>query len=178
MVGRICRAAGLAAMLLVLGAPLSGSADPHVPLTASTALQGGLLDQVNALRAQHGLPRLRASQELAAAATAHSLQMARLGYFSHNSANGASFSQRIARFYPLGGYRSWSVGENLLWSSPNVGASRALRIWLASPPHRANLLSPRWRQIGLGAIHSPSAPGVYRGSAATIVTADFGVRTR
>jgi uncharacterized protein YkwD len=165
-------------MLLVLGAPLSGSADPHVPLTASTALQGGLLDQVNALRAQHGLPRLRASQELAAAATAHSLQMARLGYFSHNSANGSPFSSRISTFYPARGYRSWTVGENLLWASPDVSAARALRLWLSSPPHRANLLSPRWREIGLAAVHASRAPGVYGNSPTTIVTADFGARTR
>jgi uncharacterized protein YkwD len=51
-------------------------------------------------------------------------------------------------------------------------------LWLSSPPHRANLMTARWREIGLGAVHSTGAPGVYRGGPATIVTADFGARTR
>lgn len=49
-------------------------------------------------------------------------------------------------------------------------------MWLKSPPHRVNLLNPRRRQIGLAAVHSPSAPGAYKDLAVTIVTADFGVR--
>jgi uncharacterized protein YkwD len=46
-----------------------------------------------------------------------------------------------------------------------------------SPPHRANLLSPRWREVGLAAVHVGRAPGVYGGREVTIVTADFGVRS-
>jgi uncharacterized protein YkwD len=178
MVGRTCRVVGLVLVLTVLAAPGSGSASSRDPLSASASLQTGLLQQVNALRAQQGLSRLRLSPRLSAAANGHSLQMARLGYFSHNSANGAPFSQRIARFYPARGYRSWSVGENLLWASPDVASARALRLWLASPPHRANLLSPRWREIGLSAVHARSAPGIYGGAPTTIVTADFGARTQ
>src|SRR6266536_326803 len=99
MVGRTCRVVGLVLVLTVLAAPGSGSASSRDPLSASASLQTGLLQQVNALRAQQGLSRLRLSPRLSAAANGHSLQMARLGYFSHNSANGAPFSQRIARFY-------------------------------------------------------------------------------
>jgi uncharacterized protein YkwD len=133
---------------------------------------------LNVLRASHGLSQLRVSPSLTTAATVHSTSMAKKGYFSHNSANGSSFSQRLAYFYPARGYRSWSVGENLLWGSPDIGAVRALKLWLASPPHRANLLNPRWREVGLAAVHSTSAPGVYHNAPATIVTADFGARTR
>jgi uncharacterized protein YkwD len=53
-----------------------------------------------------------------------------------------------------------------------------LKLWLASPPHRANLLDPRWREVGLVAVHTARAPGVYANSPTTIVTADFGARTR
>ena len=70
------------------------------------------------------------------------------------------------------------MGENLVWGSPDVGAARALRLWLGSPLHRANLLNPRWREVGLAAVHSTSAPGVYRNAPATIITADFGARSR
>jgi uncharacterized protein YkwD len=169
--------AALAAMLAVALAPSAGAG--RAGTTTHTApLQAALVAQINAFRASHGLPRLRVSAGLTRAASGHSAEMARLGYFSHDSANGASFSQRIARAYPSQGYHSWSVGENLVWGGPAIGAARAFRLWLASPPHRANLLTPRWRELGVGAVHSTSAPGVYGNGPATIVTADFGARNR
>ena len=171
-------AAAVLAALVVLVAPASGTAGRRGAVAPAGQLQNALLDQVNALRASRGLVRLRVSAALTTAATVHSTSMARKGYFSHNSANGASFSQRLAYFYPARGYRTWSVGENLLWGSPDVGPVRALRLWLSSPPHRANLLNPRWREVGLAAVHSTSAPGVYHNAPATIITADFGARSR
>jgi len=170
--------AALAAVLVAVVAPSQGSARPQSSAVPESQLQGALLAQINAFRAAHGLARLRVSGALDAVADGHSAQMARLGYFSHNSANGQSFSARIAQAYSPRGYRSWSVGENLVWGGPDIGASRAFRLWLSSPPHRANLLDARWRDVGLGAVHAASAPGVYGGGAATIVTTDFGARTR
>ena len=172
------RIAAVAATFFVFAAPASGSAYLRGSVGPAAELQSALVNQVNALRASRGLVRLRVSTALTTAANVHSTQMARRGYFSHNSANGASFSQRISYFYPARGYRSWSVGENLLWGSPDVGPVRALRLWLSSAPHRANLLNPRWREIGLAAVHSTSAPGVYHNAPATIITADFGARSR
>ena len=172
------RVTALAAIVAALLLPPTSSASHHGRVTRVSGLDAALLAQVNAFRAAHGLAPLRVSPFLAAAARAHSTQMARLGYFSHNSANGSPFSSRISTYYPARGYRSWTVGENLLWSSPGVGAARALKLWLSSPPHRANLLSPRWREIGLAAVHANRAPGVYGNSPTTIVTADFGARTR
>jgi uncharacterized protein YkwD len=172
------RIAAVISALVVLAAPASGSADRRGVVSSAAQLRTAIVDQLNALRASRGLARLRVSPALTTAAAVHSNSMARKGYFSHNSANGGSFSQRIAYFYPARGYRSWSVGENLVWGSPDLGAVRALKLWLASPPHRANLLNPRWREVGLAAVHSTSAPGVYHNAPATIVTADFGARTR
>jgi uncharacterized protein YkwD len=170
--------AAFAVAVAVLIAPSAGATGRGRVTAASTRLQVALLGQVNALRAARGLARLRLSPALSLAARRHSAEMARLGFFSHDSAGGGSFSQRIARHYVRRGFRSWSVGENLVWGAPDIGAVQALRLWLASPPHRANLLSPSWREIGFGAVHSTSAPGVYGGRPATIVTADFGARTR
>jgi uncharacterized protein YkwD len=164
--------------LAVLLAPGSSSAGRLGTVSTAGGVQAALIAQVNALRAAHGLSQLRVSSRLTSAAVTHSTEMARLGYFSHSSANGASFSQRIAFFYPSRGYRRWTVGENLVWGSPSLGATRALKLWLGSPPHRANLLNPSWRELGLSAVHSTSAPGAYRGAPATIITADFGARSR
>jgi len=175
---RTRRVAILAVLAAVMLVPASGQARSRRAVAPLGSLQSALIGQVNAFRAAHGLARLRLSPALGAAAAAHSTQMARVGYFSHNSANGTPFSRRIVTFYPARGYRSWTAGENLLWASPDVGAARALKLWLASPPHRANLLSPRWRELGLSAVHSTSAPGVYGHAPTTIVTADFGARSR
>jgi uncharacterized protein YkwD len=172
------RTIALLAAFGLLAAPASSSIRPLGAVGRQTAVQVALVRQVNAFRAAHGLTRLRLSPALSAAAAAHSTEMARVGYFSHNSANGRSFSQRIASYYKARGYRSWTAGENLAYGSPEVGAAQTLRLWLASPPHRANLLDPHWRELGLSAVHATSAPGVYRGLPATIVTADFGARSR
>ena len=98
------------------------------------------------------------------------------GYFAHNSADGSAFWQRIARRYPSTQYRYWSVGENLLWSGESVDATTALNLWLASPEHRANILDPEWREIGVAALYEADAPGAFGGYTATLVTTDFGVR--
>lgn len=135
-----------------------------------------MLRELNALRAAAALRPLRASEALIAAAEAHSLDMVERGYFGHRSSDGASFDERILRFYPPRGRPVWAVGENLLWSAPRVAARRALRVWLASPGHRANLFDPRWREVGIGAVRALGAPGVYGGRPVVVLTVDFGVR--
>src|SRR4029450_9731549 len=120
----------LAAALVVAVAPSAGSARPSGTQTRAPQLQVALLAQINSFRAAHGLARLRVSGGLTVAANAHSTQMARLGFLSHNSANGQSFSRRIARTYTQRGFRSWSVGENLVWGGPDIAAAPAVRACL------------------------------------------------
>lgn len=177
-------APALAAVTLVSAAAApAGARTEHNARQTRTAsamrvLEAQVLVDVNRIRSRHGLVRLRFSPKLAAAATQHSREMAQRGYFSHNSANGAAFWRRVERYYPSSGYRYWVVGENLLWSSPGIDAGGALKMWMHSPEHRANLLNREWRQVGLAAVHVASAPGTYHGLGVTIVTADFGARRR
>jgi uncharacterized protein YkwD len=168
----------LAALLVAAVAPSSGSAGARGKSTQMVQLQTALLGQINAFRAAHGLVRLSVSGPLTGTAERHSAQMAKLGFFSHSSANGQTFSQRIAQAYSPRGFHSWIVGENLVWGGPDIGAAHAFKLWVSSATHRAVLLDARWHEVGLGAVHSTSAPGVYGGGAATIVTADFGARSR
>ncbi|HEX9379805.1 MAG TPA: hypothetical protein VF872_09465 [Gaiellaceae bacterium] len=46
---------------------------------------------------------------------------------------------------------------------------------MRSPSHRTVLLNPVWREIGVDVLRVSSAPRVYGGGAATIITIDFGV---
>jgi uncharacterized protein YkwD len=145
-------------------------------VTSVSALNAQVVREVNRVRAQRGLKPLARSSALTKAAASHSRSMANDGYFAHESSDGSVFWQRIKAFYSPGGHRYWSVGENLVWASPNLTAKEAVKIWMKSPPHRANLLSSTWREIGLSAVYSSNAPGDFQDQAATIVTADFGVR--
>ena len=157
-------------------AALAAPSAPSGTAVSVASLESGVLVEINAFRRSHGLVPLRVSASLASAARQHSQSMATAGYFSHDSADGSSFWRRVQRFYSSRKFGYWSVGENLLWSSPDVAADGALQMWLDSPPHRENLLNPRWREIGISAVHTSAAPGTFHGLDVTIVTADFGVR--
>src|SRR5262245_12456949 len=135
-----------------------------------------VLAAVNSFRVAHGLNPLHESSGLDSSARQHSLEMGRLGYFAHNSADGTSFWRRIQRYYGSRNYAPWSERANLLWTAPSVSAANAMKMWIASPEHLRNLLTPQWRQLGVSAVHVASAPGVYGGHGVTIITTDFGVR--
>jgi len=181
----------LAATLVVLalvfaaGAAADGSG-PQQPATAADTsaqsitavaeLEHELLGGVNQVRKAHGLVPLRLNAQLAAVARDHSRSMAQFGYFRHTSEDGSAFWQRIRPVYPSLPGRSWSAGENMVWASPGLSAAQAVGMWMHSPEHRKNMLTPSWREIGIGGVHALAAPGVYQGLDVTIVTADFGVR--
>jgi uncharacterized protein YkwD len=176
--GAVLKAAAVAAVLVALVA--AAAAPAGVPSSRGEAQMGtletGVLKQLNAVRAQYGLTPVKLSASLSAAAASHSQEMGLDGYFEHDSYDGTAFWKRIVRWYPSNGFGYWTVGENLLWSSPDVDASRALDLWMQSPEHKANILAPRWREIGISAVHLTTAPGTYRGLPVTIITTDFGAR--
>jgi uncharacterized protein YkwD len=137
-----------------------------------------LLAAINVVRGRRGLRAYRASPRLRTAAFLHSEQMARVGYFEHASASGAPFWRRIQRFYPMRGFRDWSVGENIAEGSPGLAVQEALDEWLRSPPHRANVFSHEWRDAGIGAVFGTAAPGFFGGAPTMVVTLDLGARRR
>jgi len=120
---------------------------------------------VNRIRAHHGLRKLRASRTLAHAASDHTGDMLRADYLSHNSSDGTPMATRVRRYT---GAR-W-VGENIaVTTSRRRGlARRVVRMWMASPPHRAVLLSPKSRRIGVG-----RERGRLGGAAYSVFTVDF-----
>jgi uncharacterized protein YkwD len=131
---------------------------------------------VNAVREEYRLSPLQLDPGLDQAAMQHTRQMLSFGYFAHTSVNGSPFWQRIERFYPSGHFAVWQVGENLAWSFGDLDARETVARWMASPPHRANLLSGTWQQIGVAVQSVDHGPGVYEGLPVTVVTVDFGIR--
>lgn len=153
----------------------SAASQPARTIAAADPLERLVLAELNAVRRSHGLRVLRHSQPLSAAADAHSRAMGRFGFFQHESRDGTAFWHRVKRFYgPRGA--GWSVGENLLWSTPGLDARGAVRLWMQSPGHRRNILTARWREIGLSAVTVAAAPGVFGGRDVLIITTDFGAR--
>jgi uncharacterized protein YkwD len=130
---------------------------------SATKYRWTLISQINYFRTHHGLRALAWNADLQRAASAHSTNMAQHHVFSHTSASGVSWSTRI-RWY---GYRGSWIGENLA-----VGLYRPYRMfemWLASPPHRANVLSSHFNATGVGVVM-----GTWAGHLAIYVTDDFG----
>jgi uncharacterized protein YkwD len=155
----------------------SAAGKPTRTIAAANQLERSVLVELNAVRRAHGLTPLKLSAPLSTAADAHSRAMGEFGFFKHESRDGTAFWHRVKRFYGSRGYGNWSVGENLLWSTTGLEASRALGLWMASPGHRKNILTARWREIGLSAVTVPAAPGVFGGRDVVIITTDFGTRT-
>lgn len=120
-----------------------------------------MLNAVNQVRAQHGLRRLALDLRLERAARGHSRALIRRGTFAHGD-----FRRRLA----AAGARGRIYGENLAWGvGSTTSASAIVRMWLASPSHRANLLRPGFRRIGVG-----RATGTFAGyGGAAVVTANF-----
>jgi uncharacterized protein YkwD len=171
----IQRAASLLARAAAFRSHTSRPSGTAAPKALLSALELDIVGRMNAQRGARGLRPLRVSRALTAAAAYHSHEMGAFGFFEHSSRNGAPFWRRLERFYPSG-RRYWSVGENIFWESPDTSGSSAVHEWMISPPHRQNILTGEWRDVGVSAVHFASAPGAFGGGPATIVTADFGVR--
>jgi uncharacterized protein YkwD len=170
------RAVVAAILLALIAVPAASARHGTAGQTSRNALATGVLVRLNAIRTSHGLVTLRPSASLAAAAAAHSGEMLTEGYFAHDSFDGSPFWKRLTGYVHSAPNGYWSVGENLLWSSPDIDATKALGLWMASPEHRRNILTARWREIGVAAIHADAAPGTYGDRAVTVITIDFGVR--
>jgi uncharacterized protein YkwD len=131
---------------------------------APTRGERTLLESINAVRQANGLAALRIDPRLERAARAHSRDMIRRGYFAHGP-----LTQRMVVFK----VRGPTVGENLAWGiGSQARAPTVVANWLASPKHRANLLRPGFRRIGIGRIR-----GTFGGrQGAAVITADFAGR--
>jgi uncharacterized protein YkwD len=135
-----------------------------LPTAASAGLthaESAVLQEMNRVRAQHGLESLRYQAQLQRAARSHSHEMIASNVFSHGA-----FASRMRQF----GVVAAISGENIAWGTGNLGSARSIvAAWLASPGHRENLLRPSFRRVGVGDLLGP-----FQGfRAAHVVTVDF-----
>lgn len=131
---------------------------------AATAAQE-VLDATNAARAvgrqcgdtwMEAAPPVAWSARLAAAALAHSEDMASQSYFSHADRRRQEVPQRVE----AQGYAWRNVAENI--SRGQNSAQEAVNGWINSPGHCRNLMNPRFTEMGAGlAIHQARHPTAY-----------------
>jgi uncharacterized protein YkwD len=168
-------------MLIVLSAvalPAAAAAGTSKDASVSreSTLETLVLQRINQVRATHGLGRLSASPKLGLAALTHSRSMVAKGFFAHESANGSPFWKRLKTFYAPRS-NAWTVGENLaMFGGAKPAANAIVESWLASPEHRANLLSTQFADAGIAIVYDTAANGVYGGEPTWVVTLDLGSR--
>ena len=150
---RVRRTARWLAALSLTVTALAGSAAFAGAASASSA--GDLAAATNTSRVSAGLAPLTVNAQLSAVAQAWANKLAAAGVLSHNPSLQAQVS-------------NWTVlGENVGMAGdvPTVQAA-----FMASPHHKANILDPRYTQMGVG-----SASSIYPSCGCTVlwVVVDF-----
>ena len=137
---------------------------PSSSVYSSAVTPGNIVSLTNAARSGAGLSMLAWNDVLGVAAQNKANDMALHEYFAHTSPAG------VTPWYWIksAGYTYTYAGENLA-----VHFSEAEDVtagWLASPSHRANILEPRFKELGVGVSY-----GRYHEYATTLVVQMFGV---
>lgn len=123
------------------GSGLSGDLSGLAPLEAELA------ETVTRWRQQRNLVPLVRVPALDAVARGHSVDMARRGFFSHDTPEGANPVDRIH----AGGVSHFSLaGENVGMTSRSNPNAEIFQGWLASPDHYENLVAPAFNATGVG----------------------------
>jgi uncharacterized protein YkwD len=129
---------------------------------------------LNAERKKQGRSALKSNAKLAGAGNRFARSMVTGRFFDHVSPSGSTPEQRIKATGYTNGARSWAIGENIAWGSGSLATPRnTVRGWMKSPPHKANILSRNFDEIGIGVAYGAPQRGV--GQAATYAT-EFGAR--
>ena len=134
----------------------------HFPANLRTQLdlaaENKMLELLNRSRVESGLSRLRMDPTLQSVARAHSLDMYERAYFSHLDPEHRTPFERMK----AAGVVYVTAGENIAFSPDVRQAEESL---MKSPDHRANILNPDFRCVGIG---------VYRGAGSEeMFTQDF-----
>ncbi|WP_245223567.1 CAP domain-containing protein [Ruegeria sp. HKCCSP346] len=140
--------------------------------TAST-FEREMLGLINQERTSRGLNPLQLETQLNDSSEDHSTWMLDTDTFSHTGSGGSSATQRMQDAgFDLEG--NWRTGENIAWQSergqPGISddVAQLHQNLMNSPGHRANILNPDFKYIGIGI-----ETGDMQGFDAVMVTQNF-----
>jgi uncharacterized protein YkwD len=118
------------------------------PAPSASAVQQ-VVNLVNQERARAGVGPVNLHPALSDAAQGHSNEQAARDLMTHSGANGSNGGQRMAAV----GYAWHAWGENIAAGQPD--AASVMSAWMSSSEgHRANILNPRYTDIGVGLAYS------------------------
>lgn len=133
----------LALILIAIGGSLP-------PASAQANLVTDMLHRINTARLAQGLAPYALNDALVAAAERHSKDMASTGRVDHTGSDQSSYRERIL----AAGYGQWAfspiVNESVYGGTG--GAEVAYEWWTSSDTYRGQILSARYREIGIAAV--------------------------
>ena len=125
-----------------------------------------LSNLANIDRASQNIDELKTNPLLVNAAQMKADDMARRGYFSHDTPEGLT----PWYWFDKAGYQYKYAGENL---AVNFDDSQDIEeAWMASPKHRWNILNRNFTEIGIA-----TSTGIYQGRETIFVVQMFGLPT-
>ena len=130
---------------------------------ASTITPENIIALTNAERTNLGLPTLSYNAQLSSAALAKANDMFEKQYWDHFGPNGETPWQ----FIRGAGYTYVYAGENLAKGFKT--SEGVVEAWMASPTHRANIVSSNYRDIGVAVVE-----GTLQGKQTVLVVQMFG----
>lgn len=133
---------------------------------ASNITPTQVIEQTNQERRRLGLPALTYNSELDAAALKKGQDMFSQQYWAHTSPVG----KEPWSFMKEAGYEYQAAGENL--ARDFSVTSDMVQAWMNSPTHRANVVNPKYTEIGVAVID-----GTLQGYETTLVVQMFGQPT-
>lgn len=129
----------------------------------ATVTSMALLNDTNHERHRQQLAPLTYNQKLSTAAYYKAQDMLRQQYWAHTAPNGTTPWQWFAKV----DYNYAYAGENL--AKNFVSAHATTTAWMASPKHRANILSPHYTEVGYAVVE-----GMLDGKPTTLIVSLFG----
>ena len=135
----------LLAMVIALIPTITASADdePKPGVFSVFADEATVVALANAERKKVCAPPLKLNPKLSSAARAHALNMAKQDKLEH-TLDGKTFDERVT----AAGYEWSATAENIGWNSRTP--KDAIAAWMDSPPHKMNMLSEDYTEIGVG----------------------------
>ena len=97
---------------------------------------------MDAARRSNGLPAATPDAQLDEAALEQARYMAAAGEMTHTTRRGRDFASRKKDNEIKG-----TAAENVAYGATDIG--RVMQMWMESPPHRRNMLDPRFSHFGV-----------------------------
>jgi uncharacterized protein YkwD len=184
----------LSAVLILVAiqsvAAFTGCSAATAPII-NAEFEGRVAQLVNQQRAAHGLPPLKLSASLSAAARYHATDMGVEGYFAHDTHDRAGDGHRrvCGTFDRISlWYTGWNAAAENIAGGYNTPEA-AVAAWMDSDGHRNNMLSSAYTEFGVGYFtgggksywvqdfgnRSDSAPMVLAGESSTTTKRDLDV---